>query len=105
RVSGDENYKQLAANTDRNTKQIKQSLDEHLLGVSRFTSEFARVLPIISQELPTLKDHNSLAKDTNIKRFKWQNKAALLARKAQDESREHGFFGVNMASTGCGKTI
>ena len=105
RVSGDDRYKQLAANTDRTTKQIKQSLDEHLLGVSRFTSEFTRVLPIISQELPTLKDHNSLAKDTDIKRFKWQNKAALLARKAQDDSLKHGFFGVNMASTGCGKTI
>lgn len=105
RVKGDKNFESIAANTDRKTKQIKQSLDEHLLGVSKFTSKFARVIPIIAQDLPVLKNQNSLSEDTKLTRFAWQNKAAKLSRALQNDSDEHGFFGVNMASTGCGKTI
>lgn len=122
-VIGDHNYSSLAvddkrclkaspawrnkliANTDRKTGKTKQALDEHLLGVASFAAKFARFLPALTHRLPTIKQHNPLAKHTGVARFKWQNKAFDLAKKAQKDSEEHGFFGVNMASTGCGKTI
>ena len=104
RVKGSKTYrKKLVANTDKG--EIKQSLDEHLIGVARFTANFARFLPKLTTSLPKLKGHDDLVKHTDIDRFKWQNHAFKLARKIQKESDEHGFFGVNMASTGCGKTI
>ncbi|MFZ1831068.1 MAG: type I-F CRISPR-associated helicase Cas3f, partial [Candidatus Competibacteraceae bacterium] len=37
--------------------------------------------------------------------FRWQNDAFDLAESLRERSAEHGFFGVNMASTGCGKTF
>ena len=101
----DQKVSQLAANTDRETKETKQTLDEHLLGVAQAAARFARVLTVIATELPTLKQQDSLIKNTNIPRFAWQNKAFQLAKSMQALSQEHGFFGVNMASTGCGKTI
>ena len=100
-------FTHLAANTDRTqaNSPIKQTLEEHLLGVGAFTAEFARAMPVIASEMPRLKNHDPLAKPTGIDRFKWQNKAFKLARGLQESSREHGFFGINMASTGAGKTI
>lgn len=95
----------LLANTDRKTRKPKQYLDEHLLGVASFTAHFARHLPNISEQLPTLIQHRSLSKNTNIDRFSWQNHAFKIAKSVQSDSDTHGFFGVNMASTGCGKTI
>ncbi|MBR0572973.1 type I-F CRISPR-associated helicase Cas3 [Pasteurella atlantica] len=111
RFSGDENFKMLVANTqriwveDEPISKPNQTLDEHLIGVAALTAGFARKLPIIATALPTLKEQQSLSKFTDISRFKWQNKAYQLAQRVQKESEERGFFGVNMASTGCGKTI
>ena len=100
-------FKTLAANTDRTatTPTVKQSLEEHLLGVGTFTAHFCRALPIIASEMPTLRNHDPLAKPTGIERFKWQNQAFKMTYGLQESTREHGFFGVNMASTGAGKTI
>ena len=100
-------FKKLAANTDRtaNIPTVKQSLEEHLLGVATFTAHFCRALPIIAHEMPTLRNHDPLAKPTGIERFKWQNQAFKMCYSLQESTREHGFFGVNMASTGAGKTI
>jgi len=105
RVKGSGEFKDLAANTNQATGEIKQSLDEHLLGVAKFSANLARKLPIIANELPTLERQKSLEKDTSIQRFKWQNKAVQLAKELRTVSEDNGFFGVNMASTGCGKTI
>ncbi len=120
RKQGDKAFHHLAANTDRQTRQTKQALDEHLIGVGALTAAFARKLPVIADALPALTEQQSLAQNTSIPRFKWQNKAYLLAQSLQKESEENGFFGaqslqkeseengffgVNMASTGCGKTI
>ena len=55
--------------------------------------------------MPTLRNHDPLAKPTGIERFKWQNQAFKMTYGLQEATREHGFFGVNMASTGVGKTI
>lgn len=103
----DSRFKNLAANTDRtaNVPAIKQSLEEHLLGVGAFTAHFCRALPIIASEMPALRNHDPLAKPTGEERFKWQNHAFKMTHSLQDATREHGFFGVNMASTGAGKTI
>ena len=100
-------FKNLAANTDRTASipTVKQSLEEHLLGVGNFTAHFCRALPIIASEMPTLRNHDPLAKPTGIERFKWQNQAFKMSYGLQEATREHGFFGVNMASTGAGKTI
>lgn len=100
-------FAKLAANTDRTKDKptVKQSLEEHLLGVGSFTAQFARALPIIADEMPRLKNHDLLAKPTGVARFKWQNAAFKVALGLQETTCEHGFFGVNMASTGAGKTI
>ncbi|MGR6982023.1 type I-F CRISPR-associated helicase Cas3f [Testudinibacter sp. P27/CKL/0425] len=105
RVSGAKEFATLWANTDKTTKEVKQTLDEHLLGVAGAAAQFARVLPIVAAELPRLIQQDSLIKNTAIPRFTWQNKAFQLAKSVQELSQENGFFGVNMASTGCGKTI
>jgi len=106
-ISVDSQFKKLAANTDRtaSTPTVKQSLEEHLLGVGAFTAHFCRALPIIASEMPSLRNHDPLAKPTGIERFKWQNQAFKMTYGLADTTREHGFFGVNMASTGAGKTI
>ena len=106
-IKVDISFKNLAANTDRtaSTPTVKQSLEEHLLGVGAFTAHFCRALPIIASEMPALHNHDPLAKPTGIERFKWQNKAFKMSYALADTTREHGFFGVNMASTGAGKTI
>lgn len=106
RVQGSDDFKnKLAANTDQHTKAIKQALDEHLIGVSEFTAHFCRALPAIHQGLPRLTGHDPLVKNTAHKRFKWQNKAFKQAYEYRELSEDHGFFGVNMTSTGGGKTI
>lgn len=117
-MSGDHNYSSLkaddkcrlkgsstlAANTD-SQGHAKQSLDEHLCGVARFTARFAHLLPLLHSELPTLTRHRQFQKPTGDARFQWQNKAFNLAKNFQTASSEQGFFGVNLASTGCGKTL
>lgn len=106
RVNGDpELATQLIANTDRKAKKPKQALDEHLLGVAHFTARFAKLLPVFSQELPRIIGHRPFVKPTQSKRFQWQNKSFNLVNTHQKQTDEHGFFGVNMASTGCGKTL
>ena len=99
--------KELVANTFRHNGKvlIKQHLDEHLLGVASCTARFAHLLPALTTNLPTLTQHDALIKPTAVKRFSWQNKAYILAQSLQQASAEQGFFGINMASTGCGKTI
>lgn len=106
RVKGSQDWQnKLIANTDRKTGQANQSLDEHLLGVAQFTAQFCRRLPILHQQLPRLSNHEPLAKNTANQRFAWQNHAFKLARSQSELAQTHGFFGVNMTSTGGGKTI
>ncbi|MCL1622996.1 type I-F CRISPR-associated helicase Cas3f [Moraxella sp. Tifton1] len=109
RVEGSKDWKgRLIANTyqkTEGTKEPKQDLDEHLLGVAHFTAKFCHYLPVLHKQMPALKNHEPLLKDTNNQAFLWQNKAFKLAQSQSKLSETHGFFGVNMASTGCGKTI
>ena len=96
---------QLYANTDRKTGDLKQQLDDHLIGVARHASQVFGALTRFEQELPRLARHRAFTRRTADPRFSWQNKAYDVSVAVREASHEGGFFGVNMASTGCGKTI
>jgi CRISPR-associated endonuclease/helicase Cas3 len=108
---GDQNFP-LYANTDRKTKAFKQRLDEHLIGVMQQALKAAHLLPSFngSEVLPVAKDVRVL-KQKSPKAFQWQDKAAQTIQHwrqslPENTSQTHyGFFAVNMASTGKGKTF
>lgn len=99
----------LYANTDRVTKEFKQKLDEHLVGVAKSALITAHLLPAFETEPPKAQDINSLKK-RSPPAYQWQDKAVdkiLNWQKPviQSSQQQYGFFAVNMASTGCGKTF
>jgi CRISPR-associated endonuclease/helicase Cas3 len=102
----------LYANTDRKTKQLKQRLDEHLVGVAKQAVRTAHLLPAFEgaqEELPRVYDVKVL-KHKSPAKFRWQDKAVSKVtawRSEQDklDGTHFGFFAVNMASTGQGKTF
>lgn len=106
RKLGDANYKAFA-NTDRNKEgnPLKQRLDEHLIGVEKGAHSIARSLPQLDASLPRIHNHRAFKQRSGSARFAWQDKAFDLATALQTSSEKQGFFGVNMASTGCGKTL
>ena len=91
------------ANTDKRG-QLKQALDEHLLGVTRDAGRISYALPGFRQQLRHLRTP-ALRKRSGTGRFQWQDKAADAALGLRDQAELHGAFIVNMASTGCGKTL
>ena len=97
----------LFANSDRKTKQLNQKLDEHLVGVAKNALNIAQHLPLFEHTLPKADDVQSLNK-LSPKAYRWQDKAAeKITQWREQNSKKHqfGFFAVNMASTGCGKTF
>lgn len=94
----------LLANT-RSDQKPNQTLDEHLIGVAQHGAEVARFLPQFEQHLPRLGKHRRLKARAEGARFLWQNKAFDLAASLRERSVSQGAFIVNMASTGCGKTL
>jgi CRISPR-associated endonuclease/helicase Cas3 len=82
-----------------------QSLVEHLLGVGHTAALIVHALPGFERYLPRLANHRGLRKRSADPRFAWQDKAADAAGSMRVAAREHGVFVVNMASTGCGKTL
>lgn len=95
----------LFANTDFKSKALKQKLDEHLVGVAKHGLNTAHLLPAFESEPPIAQDISALKK-LSTKEFRWQDKAVdkiKLWRK--ENTQKQGFFAVNMASTGCGKTF
>lgn len=103
---GDKVAKNVAvyANTDRKTGHLKQRLDEHLIGVEVNASRVVQALPRLAAQLPRLARHKGF-RERSKEAFVWQNKAFDLAEGLRARSAEQGFFGINMASTGCGKTL
>lgn len=95
----------LYANTDRKTGKYNQSLEEHLIGVAINAGYVSHSWPDLERSLPTLKNHRGLRKRSAIARFRWQDKASDLATSLRERSAKQGAFIVNMASTGCGKTL
>lgn len=104
----DKSY-QVHANTDKKNAQgkrpLKQRLDEHNIGVGQHALLLARQLPRLREQLPVLVAHKGLQQRTKHSDYTWQNKAYELACGLAESSKEQGFFGVNMASTGKGKTF
>ena len=101
----------LYANTRRKSaapgaaSAFNQTLDEHLLGVQAHATLVARSLPTLARSLPALRNHRGLKKRSSNARFQWQDKAADLAASVRHRAASQGGFIVNMASTGCGKTL
>lgn len=88
-----------------NLHRLNQTLDEHLLGVARHSATVTHALPRFETHLPHLGECRPLKKRAKDERFRWQDKAADLAASVRVHSAQHGVFIVNMASTGCGKTL
>lgn len=84
--------------------QFNQRLDEHLIGVGVNASRLMRSLPRLAQSLPRIARHRGF-RERSSGPYRWQNAAFDLAEGLRDAAAEHGFFGINMASTGCGKTF
>ncbi|MFY0658321.1 MAG: type I-F CRISPR-associated helicase Cas3 [Neptunomonas phycophila] len=105
----DSQYKAIA-NTDRqNAKRTshkpKQQLDEHNIGVAANAQRFAQNLPALKYTLPAIAQHKLFTKRAGHEKYQWQDKAFFQAKSIAKSTEKQGFFGVNMASTGCGKTI
>lgn len=99
--------KPLYANSLRGkgeTPQFNQRLDEHLIGVEVNAGRLMQTLPRMAQSLPRIARHKGF-RERSGGTYRWQNAAFDLAEGVRERSAEHGFFGVNLASTGCGKTF
>jgi CRISPR-associated endonuclease/helicase Cas3 len=94
----------LFANTDPKTKELKQKLDEHLCGVMKSALKTVYLLPAFEKEPPSVED-NRVLKKRSPKAFDWQDKAVSKLKPFMETNNKQGFFAVNMASTGCGKTF
>lgn len=100
---------QPIANTDKtansNKAQAKQQLDEHNIGVAANAQRFIQNLPALKFTLPAITQHRLFTKNTAQTKYRWQDKAFSEMKTIAKTTEKQGFFGVNMASTGCGKTI
>lgn len=93
------------ANSDRKSGALRQRVDEHLVGVAHNALLVGRQLMRVRMLLPAIARHKGFRQRAASPQFHWQNKAWDVAVALRERSRESGFFGVNMASTGCGKTF
>lgn len=95
------------ANTISNdgNRRFNQTLTEHLIGVARHSQQASCSLPGFERHLPRLARHRILQQRSKNERFRWQDKAYDLACSLRERSQQHGAFIINMASTGCGKTL
>jgi len=98
----------LYANTYRDTGEYNQFLDEHLINVARAAVDTANLLPFLETEPLSARDIDALNPSTKTPpQFKWQDKAVAKIKDGLKDIGDDvcGAFVVNMASTGCGKTI
>jgi CRISPR-associated endonuclease/helicase Cas3 len=98
----------LYANTDKLSKP-KQKLDEHLVKVSDHAMRISQTLSRFTTDMDMACDIKNLKKKSP-EGYEWQDKAVekITQFKKQYEplnEKGYGWFVVNMASTGCGKTI
>ena len=100
----------LYANTTRDPDKNlapKQKLDEHLVRVSDFGLKVVQSLSRFSHDMESAHDVIKL-KQKSPTGYEWQDKAVVAIsqlRSKQNDIAKNGWFIVNMASTGCGKTI
>ncbi|MCX4030131.1 CRISPR-associated endonuclease Cas3'' [Endozoicomonas sp. SM1973] len=95
----------LIANTQKDGAP-KQALDQHLIGVYEQAKRNVNKLPQLERQLPVTDNITALRKKSPTP-FRWQDKAASKVSDwtSQHNDQKYGFFAVNMASTGCGKTF
>ena len=94
--------------TEAGGKAYKQQLDEHLIGVATHAERISQALLHLKTELPGLKHNHFLQENVAAnqhKKFGWQDQCRKTAENLAEQTLQHGFFGINMASTGCGKTL
>lgn len=99
---------ELYANTDPTTKQQKQKLDEHLVNVAKVAVNTVKLLPFFESEPLKATELRELAPKANTPQaFRWQDKAVRKINEWREhtDDKSQGYFVVNMASTGCGKTV
>ena len=94
----------LYANTSKKTNELRQKLDEHLLGVEKYADKAARSLPYLAAKLAHLPRNKKLRARSGGD-FHWQDKAMEMAGALRRQTEIQGAFIVNLASTGCGKTL
>ncbi|MBK0063613.1 MULTISPECIES: type I-F CRISPR-associated helicase Cas3f [unclassified Acinetobacter] len=92
------------ANTDR-LGDLKQPLDDHLIGVSQSARQLMGALTRLNELFNRLPKQKVLERKTSNSYYKWQDKSYQEACSIQKNYPNHGFFGVNLASTGRGKTL
>lgn len=98
---------EVYANTDRDTKTLKQKLDEHHIGVAHHAEKIVKALPKLNLSLKKLDKNSALegsVEKCKKEKYGWQDDAKKLAKQLGNEAVSQGFFGINMASTGTGKT-
>ncbi|EYU13889.1 CRISPR-associated helicase Cas3, subtype I-F/YPEST [Photorhabdus aegyptia] len=100
----DINY-DVFANTERTTGKCKQRLDEHSIGVGQNALLLGQSLPHIRKTLPAITRHKGFKQRSKAEKYRWQDQAFDVACALRERSVEQVFFGINMASTGCGKTF
>jgi CRISPR-associated endonuclease/helicase Cas3 len=93
------NSNELYANTLFFSDKFNQFLDEHLLGVCKIAVSIPNLLQRLATDLPKAKD----VKLMQHKDFKWQESATDKIKK--ERNPKNGFFAINIASMGRGKTI
>ena len=115
---GDHNYSSLPASkkwkksqlfANTKDKKLDQQLDEHLVNVSWEALKVVEILPRFENSFHAVEDIKNL-EYKSPKNFEWQDKAVTKIiewrkNKKISNDQEFGFFAVNMASTGKGKTF
>lgn len=106
----DNKYKlesKLFANTTRETGEKKQYLEEHLLGVEKEALNVIYTIRRSILDFPVLSEIKVLKRPSpKDSKFYWQDRVSKKLRNiSEDGKKDSGFFCVNLASTGTGKTF
>ncbi|MGK6328346.1 type I-F CRISPR-associated helicase Cas3f [Erwinia sp. DT-104] len=94
----------LFANTGK-PRVGRQKLDEHNLAVAHNALLLGTSLPHLRKTLPAITRHKTFRERATDTKYRWQDRVFDLAASLREQTESQGFFGVNMASTGCGKTF
>ena len=100
-------YSALWANTCGKRGTCKQYLEEHLLRVSKQALQIAHQLPRFTEGMSRVYDNKALKEQRDTpNKFRWQDKVIDKIKEYKNQASDRTcFFGVNMASTGRGKTF
>lgn len=80
-------------------------LTSHCVSVAGMAYLFTRNFASLQTILPRIVENREFRKPITNSYFKWQNQALKKTEIMSKQIEESGFFGVNLASTGTGKTF